>query len=646
MRERDEALAARAAYAAQLEARLLAQHKALQAAARAAGARGAPAPPRPRQAAVSKAGAGPARAAGVPLRDRSNQPCAAAVPVRAAARAVMPAEQPPEQPRAAGATAAPALREADAPAAPAASTAAQVPAWTAPARGAAAGAPAAAWPLPGDRLAGRAANASGGASMAIALGPRAVTELAEEFLARLRTEGPPESVPSNPARDPSTRRPDSASISGHAGNVRADAGVVRLRSGAGGHERPAADDCQPDMAVAGPEGRQGQASLSPRASVACGKDATSLAERNRHAAAAAPTYVSRRSMRASAMQSDAGRRGSMRPGIEPIASHVPPEPHGSPASDSSPALSELVYDLGGSGFGAGLPEAGSGPPSIASGSESHREPGARRSYSTQRSGSAVASPRWLGEDYSTGLPGPPVAEGSRAVREGSWDAGPDDPQRMGDLSLDQLEARIAALGRTLAPTRGLVHSSAPGGALRQVASDPDMVQGPAEPGLPADEAMPSAQWCSSASGGAGAAASAHAPRGSAGAPAGAQQEQAPARRPWHSGEGSRAGSDLRRGEPEGPDDRGSLRAPSASGAADSQDVLSDLGSAVRAWARSPTPRVGGGQGSWEGFGGASLGEDSLLRWAAACPSGAPAAAPGQWAMSGHAPQPYVQAPCI
>ncbi|KAK9842305.1 hypothetical protein WJX81_005605 [Elliptochloris bilobata] len=83
VRERDAALAARDAYAARLEARLLTQHKALQAAARRA-----PPPAQLPQRAV-KAGiaadrpaAGPASPAGAPLRDRSNQPRAAPAPRR------------------------------------------------------------------------------------------------------------------------------------------------------------------------------------------------------------------------------------------------------------------------------------------------------------------------------------------------------------------------------------------------------------------------------------------------------------------------------------------------------------------------------------------------------------------------------------
>ena len=589
-------LAARNAYAAQLEARLLAQHKVLQAAARAAGAKLLSAQPRPQPAAVSRTGAGPARAAGAPLRDRSNQPRAGAEAMRSAARPAMPAARPQEQPCAVGAAAV--LRRRGKGALNAASAAASDPARDAapPAREVAACAPAAA--LPGDRLAGRGADARGGRNRAAVLGPRAVTEMAEDFLALLRAEGPPEAGPNKLGRGgPSTGRPVAAGISRHAGTVGGLAGAAALCSSAGRHERPAASACQPDEALAGQEGSHGQA-RSSGTSVASGEDA--LAEQNRQAAAA-PTYVSRRSMQASAVRPDAGRHRSMRPADEPATAHPPPQPHGSPASDSSPALSELVYELGGAGLGAGLPEACSGPPSVALGSGGRPEPGARRSYCTEQGGSAVASPLWLGGN-------------SQDEREGSWAAGLEDPQRMGDLSLDQIEARIAALGRTLAPSRGLVQSSTPCGALGRLASDPDRVHGPAETGLLARGATPSAHWRSSAGHSSGAAAAASLPRGSTGKPAGAQQVQPPMRQRRCSAARSGRG------------DEASLQPPSAGGAGDSPDAFSDLGSAVRAWARSPTPRAGSGaQDSAEELGGGSL--DGLLQWAAACPSGALAAAP-------------------
>jgi hypothetical protein len=352
---------------------------------------------------------------------------------------------------------------------------------------------------------------------------------------------------------------------------------VEVPAGAGRQEAGRPDDTTPH-ASARPGGR-------PAPSGHSGTGAGGAAWRGGRRAGD-PTYVSRRLLRASAasvsaqplpaeppacMQGDAGMSGaaSLRA-----------------ASASSPALSELVYELaapapgrqpslaGSSGEPGGSPRDDCWGPAAPSEPWQDRGPGSPCSAAApsrlprRRADGAAAE---LSERASLGVGvgvgstydgldqlddrveqrsrGGSGSSGAAAsiTAGGAWGACADAlAEGAGELSLDELEARIEALGRAVPGSPQRAHSRAA-----------------------------------------------------------AQAEAA----------GAADGTAERRGAGDPVQRPPQLHC--AGGAAASRDVFSDLGSAARAWARSPTPQGGGAAAE-------APGEAGPPRWARACASGAPA----------------------
>lgn len=692
------------------------------------------------------------RAAGAPLRERTNQPREPpARPSRGAARAAArPAGEHPPLSAAAGAPHSPGSRRGRLPSAqsardpPAQGAAGAVPrpeAGEGPvgskekpslpadapagARAQAAGAPDAGT-SPVDPAHNSVAGVNGAAAGARLPGPHAVAELAEDFLAQLRREGHPAAHPGGGrglarARPPESSTPPTDPVPNPvphrmARQDRAGAGLssVRSRSNAEGLARRSGVGQGPGLhgsAAADPALGHGFQPVrrhdweDAQRRDGSGLGACDAGNIDRDGQGQGPpTYVSRRSLRApvSFARADFNRNGNPAAhgaheganaagADEEAAAPVqavtvtPILPSSSPpAYESSPALSELVYELGGAGADLEPHQAPPGsqirsPLGATSGAGS--EPGQeRRRPLSNASGSYARLELW--ELAGVSVRGGGSGSGNAAVSAGgsrrhsgtadassaadahqshhdaerrgyvydesekqspdleagadgdhlSWSGEPSlDARARGarpdwteELTLDELQARIAALGRTLAPSPTPARSGVCSPAAGQ---DPEI----SNPASGSRRAGAAASWGSL-------------PRGFTGTPPGelrgGQSVQQPAALGGRAASLRITDSDLQHvhlhaGEAaasaagEGSFGRGRPRPPQlrwppggAAGAGDSHDVFSDLGSAVRAWARSPTPLSRARPGAAAAGDARSPSEEGLLRWAQACPSGA------------------------
>jgi len=510
-------------------------------------------------AAADQAPRTPTRPAGTPPPERSNRPRPPAAPLaRAPPRAPPPAaRRPAPEPRArAGAPAAKAAAGAEharSPGAPAAGV-------SAAARGAGGGGPP-----------GRA-----GARAAAPACESRVSQQAEGFLARLLAD---EHTWECPEAGALADRPD---------------GCMERRSGSDKAACGAGEHAGADLQEAGLQG-----STTPRASACPGGRPAPSGHSGTGAGGAAgrggrpagdPTYVSRRLLRASAARVGARPLPAAPPACaQGDAGMFGAAPPASPraASASSPALSELVYELAAPAPGPDPSHAGSpGEPS-----------GSPRD---DRWGPAAPSEPW--QDRGPGSPRRAAAT-SRSPRLRSGGAA--EPGEAASLGvgvgvgstydgLDQLDDRVEQ--RSRGGSSGAAESITAGGAWGACADA--LAEGAGELSLDALEA-----WIEAL--GRAVPGSPHSVRSRAAAQAGAA--------------GAAAAPAERRAAGDPPQRPPQLRWPAggAGGAAASHDVFSDLGSAARAWARSPTPQGGGAAAQ-------PSGEAGPPRWARACPSGAPA----------------------